>query len=98
VLEGIDMTASGASPRALLRVGIALVNHLNHQVAVQTHRRFAVDILILYSLAHEVDPPFLLLLAIAIQLPQIGHKGINGNKPFPIGRIAKLSGRNSLQR
>jgi hypothetical protein len=30
VLEGIDMTTSGASPRALLRVGIALVNHLNH--------------------------------------------------------------------
>jgi hypothetical protein len=72
VLEGIDVTASGASPCALLWVRIALVNHLNHQVAVQAHGRLTVDILFLYSLTHELDPPFLLLLAIAIQLPEMG--------------------------
>jgi len=71
MLEGIDVTASGASPRALLGVGIALVNHLNHQVAVQAHGRLTVDILFLYGLTHELDPPFLLLLAIAIQLPEM---------------------------
>jgi len=71
VLEGIDVTALWASPRALLGVGIALVNHLNHQVAVQAHGRLTVDILFLYGLTHELDPPFLLLLAIAIQLPEM---------------------------
>jgi hypothetical protein len=42
MLEGIDVTTLRAIPGPLLRVGIAGMNHFDNQVAVQTHRWFAV--------------------------------------------------------
>src|SRR5215831_2432839 len=63
---------------------------------MQAHGRLTVDILFLYSLTHEVDPPFRFAAGTAIQLPEMGHKGINGHRPFPIGRTTTRSGRNSF--
>jgi hypothetical protein len=55
MLEGVDMAAPGAIPCPFLGVGIALVNHLNNQMTVQTHRGLTVDILILDSFPHVLD-------------------------------------------
>jgi len=54
VLEGINVTTLWAIPCTLLGVSIPFVNHLDNQMAVQTHRWFAVDILILKSFPHEI--------------------------------------------
>src|SRR5262249_6302538 len=43
MLEGIKMTASRTGPRPTLWIGIALMDHLNNQMAVQTHRRLTVN-------------------------------------------------------
>jgi hypothetical protein len=53
MLEGIDVTALRAIPGSLLRVGIAGMNHLDNQVAVQAHRWFAVYELRLCSFWHD---------------------------------------------
>jgi hypothetical protein len=58
MLEGIEMTTPRAVPCPFLGIGVALVNHLYNQVAVQAHRRLAIDKLILERLSHELDPPF----------------------------------------
>ena len=54
MLEGINVTTLWAIPCTLLGVSIPFVNHLDNQMAVQTHRWFAVDILILKSFPHEI--------------------------------------------
>jgi len=71
VLKGIDVTTLGAVPCPFLRVGIPLVHHLDDEMAMQAHRWFTVDILLLNCLAHGVDPPFKFLATLAIRLP--GH-------------------------
>src|SRR5688572_18578938 len=43
VHEGVQVAAPGALPCAFRRIGIAGMNHLNNEVAVEAHSRFAVD-------------------------------------------------------
>ena len=65
MLKGVDMTTLGARPCPLLRIGVALVDHLHDQVAVQAHRWFAVDVLFLNGLAH--NSPLLAIWRFAVQ-------------------------------
>jgi hypothetical protein len=69
------MTTLRAVPCPLLRVSIPRVNHLYDQMAVQAHRRFTVDILLLNNLAHELDPlfDFLMFLQFNCRDPQAGE-------------------------
>ena len=53
VLKTVDMTALRTIPCALQRICIPFMNHLNNQMAVQTHRRLTVDFFILDYLSHD---------------------------------------------
>jgi hypothetical protein len=71
VLEGINVTTLWAIPCTLLGVSIPFVDHLDNQMAVQTHRWFTVDILILNCLPHVMPPFSRFVVSLAIRLPGI---------------------------
>jgi hypothetical protein len=51
------MTTLRTLPCPCLRIRIPLVNHLDNQMAVQAHRRSAVDVLGQSTLSHASEPP-----------------------------------------
>jgi hypothetical protein len=84
MLKGIDVATLRAVPSPFLGVGIPFVNHLYNQMAVQTHRWLTVDILILNSLPHVLDPPFTLSLDRCNSTAEKRLCGINNNGAFPL--------------
>jgi hypothetical protein len=57
----VSVVTPGALPCSFSRVRIALVNHLDDQMAMQAHRWFAIDKLrLLCSLSHDSALPLFL--------------------------------------
>jgi hypothetical protein len=82
MLKGVDMTTTGTRPCPSLRVGVSVVNHLNNQVAMQTHRWLTVDIQIGHGLWHELDPPILFVPRLCNSAAGTQHNIINDNGAF----------------
>jgi hypothetical protein len=85
MLERIDMATARASPCTLLRIGIPLVDHLDDQMTMETHRWLAVHVLVFDSLSHGRTPFFSkFVVALAIRLPGSRCLQINKNAAFQL--------------